>query len=182
MATLYSIGYGNRSWQDVRRLLSSRNCEYLIDVRSNPFSKFNPSFGKESLINLCHESGIRYVFMGESLGGKPASEDHFDLDGKVNYCRLAEGAEFRHGLSRLVTANAKGICACLMCSELRPEECHRCKLIGSELKQFGIDIVHIDEAGMNISQEDAIHRLTNGQADIFGVPPQISRSRGAYKK
>lgn len=182
MTTLYSIGYGNRPWEEVRRLLSSRGCEFLIDVRSNPFSKFNPSFGKESLSDLCRESGIRYVFMGDSLGGKPISAEHFDMDGKVNYSRLAEGTEFRHGLSRLVTANAKGICACIMCSELRPQECHRCKLIGSELRELGIDVVHIDEAGMDISQDEAIQRLTGGQSDIFGVSPEISRSRGAYKK
>lgn len=182
MATLYSIGYGNRSWEEVRSLLSARGCEFLIDVRSNPFSKFNPSFGKDSLVHLCQESGMRYVFMGDTLGGKPVSDDHFDMDGKVNYIRLSESAEFQHGLSRLITASNKGICACIMCSELRPQECHRCKLIGSELKELGVDVIHIDETGIDISQDEAIRRITGGQDDMFGPPPVITRSRGAYKK
>lgn len=181
MANLYSIGYGNRSWEEVHGLLSARGCKFLIDVRSNPFSKFNPSFRKDSLVNLCRESGIRYVFMGDAIGGKPASSENFDTDGKVNYIRLSEKVEFQHGLSRLITANDKGICVCIMCSELRPQECHRCQLIGSELKKLGVDVIHIDEVGMDISQDEAIRRLTGGQDDIFGPSPTITRSKGTYK-
>lgn len=182
MTILYSIGYGNRSWEEVHSLLSARGCEFLIDVRSNPFSKFNPSFGKDSLAHLCQESRMRYVFMGDTLGGKPASDEHFDIDGKVNYILLSESAEFQYGLSRLITASKKGICACIMCSELRPQECHRCKLIGSELKKLGVGVVHIDEDGLDISQDEAIRRITGGQDDIFGPSPEISRSRGTHKK
>ena len=182
MAVLYSIGYGNRSWDEVRRLLCARGSEFLIDVRSNPFSKFNPSFGRDSLVELCKKSGIRYVFMGDTLGGKPISNDHFDIDGKVDYMRLADGVEFQSGLSRLVAANNKGICVCVMCSELRPQDCHRCKLIGSELKELGIDMIHIDETGVDISQDEAIYRITGGQDDIFGPSPIITRSRGVHKK
>lgn len=182
MATLYSIGYGNRPWDKVRDLLTERNCGYLIDVRSNPFSKFNPSFGKESLLASCGQAGIQYVFMGDTLGGKPVSDEHFDLDGKVNYSFLAAGDDFRRGLARLVNANKQEKNVCIMCSELRPEECHRCKLIGCELSKQGIDVLHIDESGLDVPQNEAIRRLTGGQSDMFGEPPEISRSRGTYKK
>ena len=182
MTTLYSIGYGNRQWEEVRQLLSQRGCTFLIDVRSNPFSKFNPSFSQDALDNLCTEARIRYVFMGDTLGGKPTSDLHFDQDGKINYLLLAKSTEFQHGLTRLVTAYKKGVYVCIMCSELRPHECHRCKLIGAELKEEGIDIIHIDEKGIDISQDEALHRLTGGQHDMFGESPALSRSRGVYKK
>lgn len=182
MTTIFSIGYGNRQWEEVQQLLSQRGCTFLIDVRSNPFSKFNPSFSKDSLGHLCAESGIRYVFMGDTLGGKPTADEHFDRDGKVNYVLLARTAEFQHGLARLVTAHKKGVHACIMCSELKPQECHRCKLIGVELKEQGIELIHIDENGVDVSQDEALRRLTGGQDDMFGDSPALTRSRGVYRK
>lgn len=180
MAVLYSIGYGNRPWQSMLALLEKYSCQFLIDVRSSPFSKFNPSFSRESLSSLCSEAGIRYVFMGDTLGGKPSGGDAFDDDGKVDYIKLAETPGFQMGLARLKTAHKKGLVSFLMCSELRPETCHRCKLIGAELAESGIEVVHIDEGGGELTQAGAIERLTGGQDDMFGASPELTRSRGSY--
>ena len=180
MTPLYSIGYGNRTWPALLELLQRYKCQFLIDVRSSPYSKFNPAYSRESLEGLCGTEGIRYVFMGDTLGGKPDSPDHLDAEGKIDYIKLAEAPQFQFGLSRLKTAHAKGLVSVLMCSELRPESCHRCKLIGAELAEQGIQVVHIDEKGSEVSQEDALKRLTGGQEEMFGANPELSRSRGSY--
>lgn len=182
MTILYSIGYGNRSWQSFLNLLKVKKCEFLIDVRSSPYSKFNQSFSRESLLTLCKEAGIRYVFMGDTLGGKPSSDEYFDSSGKIDYIKLSETREFQFGISRLITANNKKLVSFIVCSELRPQDCHRAKLIGATLKEHGVEIIHIDESGKDISQEEVIARLTGGQDDIFGSTPIISRSRGSYLK
>ena len=83
-------------------------------------------------------------------------------------------------MARLLTAHSKGLCSFLMCSELRPEECHRCKLIGAALAERGVEIIHIDEKGRAISQDEAIDRITGGQEGLFGQDPSINRSRGSY--
>ena len=181
MARLYSIGYGNRTWQATLTLLENYSCEFLIDVRSSPFSKFNPDFSRENLQRLCAGAGIKYVFMGDTLGGKPSGLDSFDHDGKVDYLRLAETPAFQLGLARLKTAHQKGLVCFLMCSELRPETCHRCKLIGAELSESGIEIIHISETGGELTQDAAVKRLTGGQDDIFGSNPELTRSRGSYR-
>ena len=181
MQQIYTIGYGNRSWEVVLQLLEERHCQFLIDVRSNPYSKFNPSFCSDSLSRLCENVGMRYVPMGPQLGGKPTTAEHFDADGKVNYLRLAQASGFKEGLERLITAVNKQVCTCIMCSELRPHECHRCKLIGAELTRRGVEVIHIDEHGKDITQEEAITHLTGGQVDMFGNDPSVTRSRGAYK-
>lgn len=181
MADLYSIGYGNRTWEGMLKILERYACQFLIDVRSSPYSKFSPSYNRESLDTLCTSAGIRYVFMGNSLGGKPAGDDQlFDADGKVDYTKLAETERFQTGLKRLRTAHEKGLVSFLMCSELKPEMCHRCKLVGRALAEAGIDVVHIDERGNEVSQEQAITRLTGGHDDMFGVDPNLNRSRGSY--
>jgi hypothetical protein len=64
-----------------------------------------------------------------------------------------------------------------MCSEGRPEQCHRSKLIGEALALMGIPLSHIDEDGMLLSQAQVIDRLTHGQLDLFGQPAFTSRKR-----
>lgn len=180
MSVLYSIGYGNRDWPAMLGLLQRYACQYLIDVRSSPYSKFNPAYNRENLVSLCGEHGIRYVFMGDALGGKPGGQEHFDATGKVDYIKLAGVEKFQLALLRLKTAQEKGLISFLMCSELKPEMCHRCKLIGAELSRLGIQIIHIDEKGMELTQDEAVDRLTHGQNDMFGVSPELTRSRGSY--
>lgn len=182
MTTLYSIGYGKRSWEEFQQLILKRDCKFLIDVRSSPYSRFNPSFSQDSLTNLCNGVDVRYVFMGDTLGGRPISDEHYDNEGKVDYKILGASDSFKNGLSRLVTAHDKGIRVCVMCSEIKPEDCHRCKLIGVELKLLGIELIHIDENGLDTSQDDVLKRLTGGQDDMFGEVPELTRSRGVYKK
>lgn len=179
--TLFSIGYGNRTWSVFLELLQRRACQYLIDVRSSPFSKFNPDFSRDNISSLCSSSGIKYVFMGDTLGGKPiGAADVFDNTGRVDYLRLAETPQFQLGLARLRAAHNKGLSSFVMCSELRPESCHRCKLIGAELAEIGIEMIHVDEAGIEITQREAISRLDGGQDDMFGANPSLTTSRGSY--
>jgi hypothetical protein len=64
-----------------------------------------------------------------------------------------------------------------MCSEGRPEQCHRSKLIGEALAAAGIPLYHIDEDGTLLSQTEVIDRLTHGQLDLFGQPAFTSRKR-----
>lgn len=39
---VYTIGYGNRNIQTFIQLLQKYEIQILIDVRTNPFSRFNP--------------------------------------------------------------------------------------------------------------------------------------------
>ena len=64
-----------------------------------------------------------------------------------------------------------------MCSEGRPEQCHRSKLIGEALAGLGISLCHIDEDGALLTQRQVIDRLTHGQLDLFGQPCFTSRKR-----
>ena len=49
-----------------------------------------------------------------------------------------------------------------MCSEGKPEACHRCKLIGVTLTTQDIPVIHIDENGEQVTQEKVVERLTGG--------------------
>jgi len=51
-----------------------------------------------------------------------------------------------------------------MCSEIKPQECHRSKLIGRTLTEQGIDVRHIDEAGLLKTQTDVNELLVGSQS------------------
>jgi uncharacterized protein (DUF488 family) len=175
---LISIGYGARSVDEVVTLLQANGVSYLIDVRTAPYSKFKPEFSKEALQQRIERAGMRYVFMGDTLGGQP-SDPVCHSDGKVDYEKVRVQPFFQAGIERLKKAFKQKRRAALLCSEGRPEQCHRSKLIGEALAAAGIPLCHIDEDGTLLTQREVIDRLTHGQLDLFGQPSFTSRKRYA---
>lgn len=58
---IYTIGYGNRSFEDFIALLTANNTQFLIGVRSQPFSRHKPDFSyRTSKIKLLQHE-IQYV-------------------------------------------------------------------------------------------------------------------------
>jgi len=167
---LYTIGHGNRTHNEFLALLNKFNVEYLVDVRSQPYSKFNPQFNQVELKYFLENNGIKYVFMGESIGGRPKDVSCYDDKGKVDYEMIKTKAFFIQGIERLKTAYNKNINLAIMCSESKPCECHRSKLIGRVLNLEGIAVKHIDEKGKLKDQNIVISELNKGlsEIDLFG--------------
>lgn len=178
---LFTIGYGARSVEELLSTLKANRIDYLIDVRTAPYSKFKPEFSKEALQHRVEREGIRYIFMGDTLGGQP-SDPGCHTDGKVDYEKVRVQPFFQNGIDRLKNAFVQQRRAALMCSEGRPEQCHRSKLIGEALAAAGIPLCHIDEDGALLTQTEVIHRLTQGQMDLFGGPSFTSRKRYPPRK
>ncbi len=167
---LYTIGYGNRKKEDFIDLLKGVGIEYLIDVRSQPYSKFNPSFNQHELKFFLPENGIKYVFMGDTLGGRPKDTSCYNREGKVDYEILKSKDFFLQGIDRLKTAFSKQLRVIIMCSEIKPYECHRSKLIGKVLDNEKIPLKHIDEKGYIRNQVYVINYINKGlsETDLFG--------------
>jgi uncharacterized protein (DUF488 family) len=173
---LFTIGYGARTLDEFIVALKTNRIEYLIDVRTAPYSKFKPDFSKELLQYHVERAGLRYLFMGDVLGGQP-KDPACHTDGKVDYDKVRTQAFFQTGIERLRNAFTQQRRAALMCSEGRPEQCHRSKLIGEALGALGIPVCHIDEDGALLTQAQVIDRLTKGQMDLFGQASFTSRKR-----
>jgi len=181
ITTLYSIGHGNKKIESFIQELEFFNIEYLIDIRSKPFSKWNPAFNQSLLQLKLKKHKIIYVFFGDALGGLPEDRGCYDYDGKVIYDLVKEKEFFKDGLKRLITANEKKINIAIMCSESKPEECHRSKLIGQELFKKNIELKHIISEKEIKSQTTVINELTKGKGgvDIFGNEVDFT-SRKSY--
>lgn len=166
-AALLTIGYGNqRSFDDFVTLLLNHGINYLVDVRTKPFSKFRPEFSQEPLATNLKRNGIVYVMLGDALGGRPADPSCY-TDGKVDYSKVREREWFVEELTRLETGWREGHRIAIMCAEAAPERCHRTKLVGEALVAQGVLVAHIDADGVIVSHEAVIARLQRGQIPLF---------------
>lgn len=186
-SSLYSIGHGQKTQEEFLSELKSFDIHFLVDVRTSPYSKWVPQFNQGIIEGWLQQEGIRYIYMGDYIGGRPLNDICYDEEGYFDYHRMAEEPSFKTGLHRLVDANSKNCRVAIMCSESDPSECHRSKLIGREL-YFGyhISMNHIVAVNKVISQEEIMKTLTKGVwepgGNLFGeCEPPYFRSRKSYK-
>ncbi len=152
--TLYTVGHSNHSEEKFLELLHQHGIEVLVDVRSQPFSRYNPQFNESNLKLAVEAVGIRYLFMGEELGGRPEGEELLDDDGRALYHRMAESPKFQAGIERLERGAGEHRVA-IMCSEENPAVCHRHLLVTRIISGRGIDVLHIRADG-RLETEDQI--------------------------
>lgn len=177
---IYTIGYGAREIDELIEVLKEHEIVYLIDVRSRPYSRYKPDFSKDPLAAHLQRAGIRYVFMGDTLGGQPDDQRCY-VDGKVVYDKVATMSFYQEGIARLQDAFKQQLPVVLMCSEGKPQQCHRSKLIGKTLVEAGIPIQHIDENDRLITHDDVMRRIYGGQPSLFGDDFQTLTSRKRYQ-
>ncbi|MCO5183563.1 MAG: DUF488 domain-containing protein [Anaerolineae bacterium] len=84
---IYTIGYGSRAIDDLIAVLHQHDIAYLIDVRSAPYSRYKPEFSKNELDTTLRAVGIRYLFLGRSLGGRPDDPDCYSDSLKLTTTR-----------------------------------------------------------------------------------------------
>src|SRR3954463_13607370 len=150
---IYTIGYGSRTVDELIATLMQYKIAYLVDVRSAPYSRFKPEFAKEALSTSLQALGIRYLFLGDKLGGRPNDPECYS-DGKVDYEKLKLQPFYQAGLERVQQAFRQQLHVVLMCSEGKPTQCHRSKLIGASLTTLAIPVIHIDEEGALKGQDE----------------------------
>lgn len=162
--TVYTIGHSKHSPEDFVALLKQHGVTALADVRSIPYSRFNPQFIKDALERELKRQGIKYVFLGRELGARSDDPACYS-GGRVQYGRLAQTALFKSGIER-VKRGAEGHRIALMCAEKEPLECHRTLLVARALDQGGMEVSHILADGRLESHGDAMLRLL----DVVGLP------------
>jgi uncharacterized protein (DUF488 family) len=143
MPILYTIGHSKHPIEKFLGLLKLHGIKTLVDVRTNPMSRFNPQFNKKRLEESLANEEIEYVFAGEGLGGRPKNPGFYDESGVIVYERVAESKAFKDGLAQVVAMlDEKNVA--VMCSEEDPQACHRKSLIGKALAGVpGITLRHI---------------------------------------
>lgn len=170
MSEVFTIGYGGRETDEFIALLNEYEIDTLVDVRSQPYSRFAPDFCKERLSAILSRNRINYQYMGDTLGGRPDDSQCYTyspqrkkklLDAKKCETR----AFYRQGIARLKQAMYSGRRVVIMCSELEPHECHRSYVLGKTLDGDEIAVTHIGRYGELLSQSQI--RETNYQEALL---------------
>jgi uncharacterized protein (DUF488 family) len=189
---IHTVGHSNHPIERFLGLLQPHGITAIADVRSTPYSRFNPQYRREKLQAALAEVGIQYVFLGEELGARSQDPACYDPNGRVSYTRLAKTLLFRNGIERLKTGMVEHHIS-LMCAEREPLECHRTILVSRELIRDAVAVTHILGDGSLETHEHAMQRLAASlglpDTDLFTNPAErveraydLQAARIAYVK
>ena len=150
---VYTVGHSNVAQEAFVALLKQHGIEVLVDVRSQPYSKYVPHFNAGVLKPAILAAGMKYLYLGKELGGRPDDKRYYDSDGHVLYGLVAESDKFKAGIERLLRG-AREHRVALMCNEENPAECHRRLLVGRVLVERGVRVLHIRGDGRIEPEEE----------------------------
>ena len=171
---IFTVGHSTHAAEAFVALLRTHGVTAVADVRSAPYSRFNPQFNRETLARALEAQRIRYVFLGRELGARPDDPACYE-DGRVRYARLARTALFRGGLDRVVDGARRHRLA-LTCAERDPLDCHRTILVARELARRGLDVAHILADGRLETHAATLDRLLARQGltqpQLFASPEE----------
>jgi len=156
-SVIYTVGHSTHEAETFIGLLLDRRVTAIADVRSVPFSRWQPQFNEDVLKRSLADHGIRYVPLGKELGARTDDRSCY-VGGRVQYRRLAATDLFRQGLERVLVGSDREQVA-LMCAEGEPLECHRMVLVARELVSVDRQVQHIHPDGRLESHDDALLRL-----------------------
>lgn len=128
--SIYTIGSSTRQIDDFICILRKFKIQALVDVRRFPQSRFN-HFTQKSLSLELEGRGIRYFYLGDTLGG-------FRKKGYEDYTQTQD---FATGIEKLKKIATRFVTA-FMCAERFPWRCHR-RFIAQNLEKGGWRVIHI---------------------------------------
>jgi len=166
--TLFTVGHSTHTVDNFIDLIKRHGITAVCDVRSQPYSQFNPQFNRESLQEELKKNNIEYVFLGKELGARSENPSCY-IDGKVQYNYLVDEPLFKQGINRLCRGMKKYSIA-LMCAEKDPMTCHRMILVCREIRSFAEQINHIlanGEIETNKEAEDRLMKSLRIVPDMF---------------
>ncbi|MEN6356905.1 MAG: DUF488 domain-containing protein [Armatimonadota bacterium] len=142
MTEIFTIGHSNHDILDFLSILKRNRIQVLVDVRSEPYSRYASQFNKTEIQRHIEAAGITYRYSGHAIGGKPKDMSLYTPSGAPDYDKLAKTEPFQNELKALVEiAGTKRLV--IMCSEADPMSCHRERILAQVLRSWGIDVKHI---------------------------------------
>lgn len=178
--TIYTIGHGERSYDELISLLRLNGIQILADIRSVVRVKNSPHFNKEKLAEKLPTCGITYHHL-KDLGarGRKAvrrSPNTGLPKGKQGYADYMLTEEFERALMQLLALSSIGLVA-LLNTEKDPAQGHQ-QFLADALVARGVKVIHIiDESSkiqhslpkrVEIRKNKIIYPAPGEQLSLFG--------------
>jgi uncharacterized protein (DUF488 family) len=154
---VWTIGHSNQTIESLLATLATNDIEVVADLRSSPYSRYSPQFNQDLLRIALLRSGIRYIFLGAELGGRPSDARLYDGEGYVRYDLVSQADAYRVAVERL-KGGASEYRVALLCGEEDPISCHRRRLVGRTLADGGFRSLHIRADGRVESEAEVAAR------------------------
>ena len=173
MGQLYTIGHSNYPVEHLIDLLQKYQMDYLLDVRSTPYSRYAPQYNTDVLKKKLEENGIRYAPMGNYFGARQSNMEFYP-NGYLDFELFRESELFKKGLDNVLLGLEQYNIA-LMCTEKDPIECHRTIMVARGFELIGVNVQHILHDGHCMTQEEINRRLLDmyfperGQLSLFAA-------------
>lgn len=173
--TLYTIGYSGFSLPDFLALLKQRDISLVVDVRSQPHSRYYSDYDKQALSCTLKGEGLYYRNYDREFGARQTDPRYASPGGYLDFERFAQSPQFLEGLDKLERSMAQGYRFALMCAEKDPVRCHRAILVARAFFQAGYEVVHLMPEGRSCTQAELESRLVDqyfpdrDQISLFGA-------------
>ena len=160
---IHTIGHSDHDTAGFIALLRRHRITLVADVRSQPYSRWTPQFNRETLIRDLEEAGVAYVYLGDTLGGRPSDPALYDPgQERPDYRRVEQTDAYQAGIDYLLDLARAGRVA-VMCSEGDHRQCHRHLLVTQTLLARDVRVLHIQPDGRTVEGE-----LVARQLSLFG--------------
>ena len=141
---MFTIGHGARPIPAFLAVLTEASVQTLVDIRRFPGSRRHPQFGRAALAAALEESGIRYEWQGDALGGRRSRRPdsrHTALTSPAfaGFADHMDTPEFRAAVDVVVARPER---LAVMCAETVWWHCHR-MLVADALVLRGAEVVHL---------------------------------------
>ena len=144
---IITVGHSNHPREAFIDLLKQHDIELIVDVRSQPYSRWADQFNREPLREALQAAGCAYRYMGDTLGGRPKDPQLYDPGGeRPNYKKMQTVPAYQEALEALI-ALAQDRRVAVMCSEGDHRQCHRQLLITQSLLERDVRVRHIQPDG-----------------------------------
>lgn len=159
MGELYSIGHSKHEFNKFLKMLKDNNIDYLLDVRSSPFSKYAETYNKDNLKDLLDQNGIVYWHMGGYFGARPEEKELYTQENYLDFEKVRAGKKFQDGVKSVLTGLNEGKNIVLMCTERDPMDCHRAIMVSKGFLDAGVNVKHILPDGSIETQKELENRM-----------------------
>lgn len=178
MASFFTIGHSNRTLETFAAILRDAQVSFILDVRSFPKSRSNPTYNIGVLPERLAERQIGYRHM-PALGGRRRRQ--LEVPAEINgvwqnrsfhnYADYALREEFAEALGELILIGRSRSLA-MMCAEAVWWRCHR-RIIADYLILAGHDVVHLMGEGRKApARPTPGARLTSEGRVVYPAPPE----------
>lgn len=142
MKQIYTIGYSCFDINEFISVLKKYNITCLVDVRSNPHSKFYVDYNKENLEAVLQKNNILYRNYVKEFGARQ-EENKYYTDEILDFAKFVKSDSFISGIKKIESGIKMGYTFVLMCAEKDPSTCHRNIMIAKEFYNRGYIVKNI---------------------------------------